>query len=330
MTLNFVDTVKFIRRIVSMGKTVKDFENGGKLYPLILQVQTLSFCNGNCSFCPYPSFSTRLPQGKMAWKTYQSIVSECSTFPALKTFTPMLQNEPLVDRDIFEYIHYFKEKNRGKTQVELVTNGYLLTPKVITHLLHSPIDKFIISLNSHFKETYEQLMPGFKFDKVIHNINNLLSHNLNNIRLVIRFLETSQNRKEIPQALRYWRKRGVRTEVLPFINNRANTIDIDSFKPPKSGRIKDRIKRALFLYFSRKCCFLPFFHMNVLFNGDIILCCNDWGRKSILGNVNEQSLVDIWNSEKANQIRRNILRREYEAIEACKACSVALLYEGVT
>lgn len=323
MILNLIDKFKFLRKLASMGKMVKDFKKGKKLYPLILQVQTLSMCNGRCPFCPYVSSSSQLPQGKMPWETYQKIVDECSTFPTLKVFTPMLQNEPLIDKYIFKYVCYFKEKNGNKTQVELVTNGYLLTSIMLDQLQHSKIDYFIISLNAHFKETYEELMPGFKFEKIINNINNLLSCDLNNTKVVIRFLETSQNKEEISKALKYWRKRGVSTDVLSLINNRANTIDIDSFKPSKSGILtKSRIKGMLFLYFSGGCCFLPFFQMNVLFNGDVILCCNDWGRKSILGNVNEQSLIDIWNGQKANLIRRKILRNEYEAIEACKGCSI--------
>lgn len=331
MIFNLLDRFEFLGRLASMGRMVKDFKKEKKLYPLMLQVQTLSMCNGRCPFCPYVSFSKKLPQGKMAWEIYQKIVDECSSFPTLKVFTPMLQNEPLLDGDIFRYICYFKEKNRDKTQVDIVTNGYLLNSKIIEQLLNCKIDHFIISLNAHFKETYEELMPGFKFEKIMNNINNLLSYDLNHMKVVIRFLETCQNRKEISQGLKYWHKRGVSTDVLSCINNRADTIDIDSFKPSKSGILTRRkMKRILFSYFSGKCCFLPFFQMNVLFNGDVMLCCNDWGRNSILGNVNEQSLMDIWNGPKANQIRRNILRKEYETIKACKGCSVPELFEGST
>lgn len=323
MILTLTDRFNFMRKLASMGKMVKDFKKGKKLYPLILQVQTLSLCNGRCPFCPYVSSSSQLSQGKMPWETYQKIVDECSTFPTLKVFTPMLQNEPLLDKDIFKCIRYFKEKNGNKAQIELVTNGYPLTSEMAEKLVHSKIDNIIISLNAHFKETYEKLMPGFKFERIMNNINNLLSYDLNNTKVVIRFLETSQNREELSQALKYWRKRGVSTEVLSRINNRANTVDIDSYKPPKPVGLA---KRMLFSYFSGRCCFLPFFQMNVLFNGDVILCCNDWGRKSILGNVNEQSLIDIWNSQKVNRIRRNILRKKYEDIEACKGCSMPELY----
>ncbi len=323
MVLNIIDRFKFVRNLASMGKMVKDFKKGKKLYPFLIQVQTLSMCNGRCPFCPYVSSSGLLPQGKMPWETYQKIVDECSTFPALKVFTPMLQNEPLLDKDIFKCISYFKERNGNKARVELVTNGYPLTPEVTEKLLRSKIDNIIISLNAHFKETYEELMPGFKFERIMNNINDLLARDLNGTKVVIRFLETSQNREEISLALQHWRKRGVSTEVLSCINNRANTIAIDSYKPSKP---RVSAKRMLFSYFSGRCCFLPFFQMNILFNGDVILCCNDWGRKSILGNVNKQSLINIWNGEKANQFRKNILRKKYEVIEACNGCSMPELY----
>lgn len=119
----------------------------------------------------------------------------------------------------------------------------------------------------------------------------------------------------------YWHRRGISTEI-QYINNRADTLDIDSLKPSKLG-IKRRMNRMLFSYISGKRCWMPFSNMNILYKGDVILCCNDWGRKSILGNVNEKSLMDIWNGQEANRIRRHLLRKEYQAVEACRECSSA-------
>ena len=68
-------------------------------------------------------------------------------------------------------------------------------------------------------------------------------------------------------------------------------------------------------------CRLPFYQMNVLFNGDAIICCNDWSRASVVGNAGTSSLGEIWNSAKVNEIRRLALRKRYEEIDSCKECS---------
>jgi hypothetical protein len=45
----------------------------------------------------------------------------------------------------------------------------------------------------------------------------------------------------------------------------------------------------------------------ILTNGDMILCCVDYGYTTVLGNVFSQSIKGIWNSEKAMDIRRRFL-----------------------
>jgi radical SAM protein with 4Fe4S-binding SPASM domain len=68
-------------------------------------------------------------------------------------------------------------------------------------------------------------------------------------------------------------------------------------------------------------CELPFRQMCILFNGDVIVCCHDWNRATIVGNVRTSSLKEIWNSEKMNEIRRLIVKKRYEQINSCKECS---------
>jgi len=315
-------------RIYNLSKPSRDFAKGIVSPPILLQVQTISACNGKCPFCPYPHTSKQLPQGKMEWQIYKKIVDECVSIPSLKFFTPMLQNEPLIDKDLCKAITYFKEKDGGKTPVFLVTNGYLLDKKILEQLVNTNLDNLIISLNAHKKETYEKLMPGFKFERTLENIENLLSSDLKKMNITLRFLENVENRDEIFEAQQYWQKRGVHTEILSFISNRANRVDIGRLKSTKTQMLlASKIKQRAFSCFS-SCCILPFYQMNILFNGDILLCCNDWGRNPILGNVANNKLMDIWESEHAKNIKTKILQKNYKSIEACKGCSVTDYFDS--
>ena len=70
-------------------------------------------------------------------------------------------------------------------------------------------------------------------------------------------------------------------------------------------------------------CYEPFYHLNILFNGDVILYYHDWHRATVIGNVRKSSLKEIWNSQKLNDIRRLILRKKYAQIVSCRNCSLA-------
>jgi radical SAM protein with 4Fe4S-binding SPASM domain len=70
-------------------------------------------------------------------------------------------------------------------------------------------------------------------------------------------------------------------------------------------------------------CELPFYQMNILYNGDVIICSCDWKRTTVIGNLNHNSIRSIWNSDRANEIRRLILKNRYSQIDSCATCSMA-------
>ena len=65
---------------------------------------------------------------------------------------------------------------------------------------------------------------------------------------------------------------------------------------------------------SNTMCILPFMHMATKTDGSIKLCC----RSSPMGNINESSLSEIWNSNEYKEVRRKILNNERPA--ECEAC----------
>ena len=70
-------------------------------------------------------------------------------------------------------------------------------------------------------------------------------------------------------------------------------------------------------------CINPFRQLNVLFNGECIICCHDWNRATVVGNARTQSLKEIWNSQRINEVRRLVIGKKYDQIAACRDCSLA-------
>jgi MoaA/NifB/PqqE/SkfB family radical SAM enzyme len=54
-------------------------------------------------------------------------------------------------------------------------------------------------------------------------------------------------------------------------------------------------------------CRLPWKNANILSNGEVKPCC--WCRGDF-GNLNERSFEEIWNSEKASELRCSIINNE--------------------
>jgi hypothetical protein len=63
--------------------------------------------------------------------------------------------------------------------------------------------------------------------------------------------------------------------------------------------------------FPGKYCDKPFEHLEITPNGDCVLCCPAW-LSNLIGNIYEDSVLNIWNGDKANLIRQTILDASYK------------------
>ena len=74
-------------------------------------------------------------------------------------------------------------------------------------------------------------------------------------------------------------------------------------------------------------CYYPSYTFFLDYQGDVLMCPHDWGKKLILGNLNEKSFSEIWYSKKALMIRKN-LNSGNRKIKPCDVCDVKGTYIG--
>ena len=56
--------------------------------------------------------------------------------------------------------------------------------------------------------------------------------------------------------------------------------------------------------------------------GEVVACCVDWQRKNHLGDINQESIVDIWNGKKIRQLQVEHLSGNKEKIDVCSKCTM--------
>lgn len=83
-------------------------------------------------------------------------------------------------------------------------------------------------------------------------------------------------------------------------------------------------KREIVENYLNDSCILPFKQMIVRPDGKVSLCCNDPLGKYTLGDLNDQSLEEIWYGELYRNIREKIISGR-KNIEKCKLCDVFLV-----
>lgn len=104
--------------------------------------------------------------------------------------------------------------------------------------------------------------------------------------------------------------------VAAYSNNPKITIQkrrLDESWPNYGGNIPQPIDKPLGF------CNFPFRKMVISYDGNVVICCDDFMNQTSFGNVMEQSLVDCWNNEIFNQHRHALL--EDKRIGICAKCN---------
>lgn len=71
----------------------------------------------------------------------------------------------------------------------------------------------------------------------------------------------------------------------------------------------------------RHPCYYPFSRALVDWNGDMLLCSNDWGRALVVGNVAEMNFADVWMSDAMLEARRRLMLGD-RSHKPCATCNV--------
>ena len=67
-------------------------------------------------------------------------------------------------------------------------------------------------------------------------------------------------------------------------------------------------------------CYYPCYSMTIDWNGDVLVCMQDWHKIVRMGNVHDQSLQEIWTGRNYEQYRRRLLDGRRSELTPCRHC----------
>jgi hypothetical protein len=268
----------------------------------ILQVETTNYCNARCIFCAYDQIEVH---GTMSQELYAKIIREAATLdPPPKTFIPMLTGEPFLDPQLVDRIKQARAA-LPDTEIHLYTNGSRLTEQLIESLAQVPGFKLNISANGACTETRKRLTGLGDYEHVARMIECVDAHA---IRHTVSLVQHPSLTAEEEQAFnRTW---GESTSAScyrePYVFQHLNFAGLTT---PLDGH-----------NFTR--CIHATSHMTVLWDGRVNLCCMDPLGRQIFGDLNHQTVSEVWHSE--GRQRYVQLHEEGRGIECevCRDCNI--------
>jgi len=270
-------------------------------FPKVIMIECTNKCNAQCIICPREKMTRK--QGFMTFELFRKIIDEAAD---LKIRKIQLSNfgEPLLDPYLPKKIKYAKDRG---LEVYLVTNGSLLEAVMAKDLILSGLDRIRISVYGATKSTYEFIHQGLQFGAVEENIRALANLKKDMLSdkpyLELQFLLCKETSQELKEFKKRWK--GVADKVT--IAGLHNFGDSRSYIPTA------RYKRI-------NTCYFPFSVLEVLWNGDVMPYAYDFNGRIKMGNLDEESISDVWNNKRYKALRRQQITKKFPTDLLCLRC----------
>ena len=277
-------------------------------------IETVASCNAACVFCPLgdKEIAQKVPKGRMTDELFEKIINELAANPP-KQIIPCFTNEPFLDVRLLARLKLIRERVPS-ARITVITNGSLLTENVCREMLEAGVPDLIdISFQGMDRAAYEQTMVRLDFDETRDRIVRFIKlqqemgASLPEIR--INMVRTALIEPSIDHARQFWKRLGVRVTVAPM-ENRGGTV------------VSEGLAEGMRPFWE---CRRPFNTLVIAFDGAVPLCCVDFTRQAVVGNVKDSTIQDVWNGERMMAIRRAFLgtNSRAELPKMCKDCKRA-------
>jgi len=181
-----------------------------------IQVEVTSLCNASCFYCAHTAYKDRWRNGSMSLETFTRIAT---SFKMAGLIFLQGWGEPLLNKRIFEMIEIAKKSG---CKVGLTTNGMLLEPETMDHLIDLRLDILGISLAGTKPETHNRLREGTDFERITQSLIELkekkAGKNASSPEVHLAYIMLKSNFEDLGEIINYAKRVGSKDIVCSNLN----------------------------------------------------------------------------------------------------------------
>lgn len=282
--------------------------------PYVYEVEPTNSCPYRCIMCPRGQGKMTRPVGFMTLQTFERVLRQIPTYQKMLRLHHF--GEPVLHPELPSLIGM----TSASGLVPLISvNPATLTIEMIEKLVKSGTGIVVFSIDSlRSDRLYEIRGIRKSSDYCLEMIDAFISLSRSagsTVFKVIQMVSLTANEDERKSFLAL-KERYPEEDVHLYISGNFGFGDIEIVKETCRGEDAP-------LLAGRFLCRAPFDDIVVLWNGDVVLCCYDYDGSNVIGNVNEASVREIWNSERISLLRQLFLKRETGNLPLCGKCYAA-------
>jgi len=275
--------------------------------PAVILIENTNCCNAQCVMCPRETLTRK--RGFMEFGLFEKIMKELSSASRKPVVHLHGFGEPLLDPLLSERIKL--AKSCGIKHTYIVTNASLLFPETARKIINAGLDTMKISFYGTDEESYHATMRRLDFKVALNNVREFVrirsELKKRTPKLILQYLPQKANGAKTEEFQSMWR-----SVLDKRTGDCLNLISLENFG---GGRAYNRIGERIV-----SVCFYPWAALSVLFDGRAVTCCMDYNGVQGVGDLNFQSLMEVWNGTVLSAIRTKFGRLDYSGFPTCLRC----------
>lgn len=246
--------------------------------------------------------------GFMEMDLFCKVIDEVALFPdelKKKEIELFHFGESLLHPQIDDMNNYAASKGLNTV---LSVNAPDLKIDLSEKLISGKAGKIIVSLDGFDAESFKVIRgKTIDYDRAVENIvaaAKSIKAQKSATRLVVRMISLAVNSHKIEEFENFWKEKEIEVEIREFF----------PWGEKDMSELGEYEKYPPFMP-----CPFSWQYVVVQWNGDVVACCRDYNADNIMGNVKNATLVEIWNGEKYQNFRENMITGNYQN-KICKPC----------
>jgi len=276
-------------------------------FPSYIEVELISECDLNCTFCPRQYIENQ--NNQLNEKEIEKIITFCDQGLGDTHIALGGMGEPLQHPHFEELAKKLINSNSTKSLI-VETNGINLDKiiKLLEAIEQDEKEKLKIILNLNSLKNYTTIHGQDKLTLILECINKLVkfldNNNLSHLKksVYLQMLKIEENEDETDNLFALSDELGI-----GFILQKYNTYNI---MPQK--RVSDMTP------LERSSCWHLRRDMTIKANGDVSYCKQDVSNKNIRGNIKTKNLNKIWSQQQSSWVKN--YQQKLETNPNCQSC----------
>ena len=285
--------------------------------PYVVYVDPTNACNFKCKFCPTSDDDLLRRVGRhkriMSLELFRKVIQDLEEFDLkLKLLSLYKDGEPLINPFFHEMVSIARQSGIAE-RIWTKTNGSLLSPSLNRKLVNAGLDHICISIEAVNKQGYLDIAGvDIDYGALLDNIGDFYL-NRGNCEVYIKIADVNLTDEQVAQFYSDFQPISTHIGVeklMGWSNSGVKDFTLGTNPDTYDG-----------LHFTDKeVCAYPFYVMAVNSDGTVSVCGNDWSQQTIVGDVNSESLINIWNGDMLYHFRMMMLNKKRKKNKACGDC----------